>query len=78
MAKNKYDWVFLMEWASTFILIIGCMLTSFNYYPVNLYFSLAGNFGWAIVSIKWRKWSLLVIQGVVSMIYIFGVISVLK
>jgi hypothetical protein len=77
MDKNKYDWVFWTEWISTAVLICGVTLTAFNIYPTNLYLNLLGNFGWAIVSIAWRKWSLLVIQGVVSIIYIVGVYSTL-
>lgn len=69
------DKVFWTEWGSTAILIVGVILTSFNIFPLNIYFSLAGNAGWAIVSIAWRKWSLLVIQGVVSAIYFVGLIS---
>jgi hypothetical protein len=71
------NWVFWAEWISTAVLICGCILTAFNIYPLNIYLSLAGNFGWAIVAVEWRKWSLLVIQGVVSIIYIAGVVKVL-
>lgn len=73
MDNTKYGWVWWAEWISTAILIIGCVLTALNIYPANLYWSLAGNFGWAIVGTVWRKWSLLVIQAVVSVIYIAGV-----
>jgi len=72
---NKYGWIWWVEWISTVILITGCMLTSINQYPANLYLSLIGNFGWIIVAIKWRKWSLLVIQAVVSVIYIAGIFN---
>ena len=60
MLRNK-DWLFWTEWVSTAILIAGVTLTSFNIFPANLYLGLIGNFGWTIISIKWRKWSLLVI-----------------
>jgi hypothetical protein len=69
------DRMFWMEWSSTFILIIGVVLTSFNIFPANVYFSLLGNVGWAIVSVAWKKWSLLVIQAVVSIIYLIGLIA---
>jgi len=69
------DKVFWTEWGSTAILIVGVILTSFNIFPLNIYFSLVGNAGWAIVSIIWKKWSLLVIQAVVSIIYFIGLVS---
>jgi hypothetical protein len=75
MEFPKYSWVWWMEWISTSVLIVGCILTAMNYFPSNLYLSLAGNFGWAVVAVMWRKWSLLVIQAVVSIIYIAGVIG---
>lgn len=69
------DRVFWMEWLSTLVLIVGVVLTSFNIFPINIYFSLAGNAGWAVVSIVWKKWSLLVIQTVVTVIYTIGIVS---
>lgn len=67
------DWTWYMEWLSTAILIVGVALTAYNIYPANIYWSLAGNAGWAIVALAWRKWSLLTIQGVVTLIYIAGI-----
>jgi hypothetical protein len=75
---NKYDWVFYMEWFATAILVIGVVFTSFNIYPINLYLSLAGNLALAIVGWQWRKWSLLVTQGTVTVIYLAGIYSVWK
>lgn len=72
MVDKKYDWVFWMEWLSTVVLMIGVIYTSLNIYPTNVYWSLAGNCGWAIVAIAWRKWSLFVIQFILSAIYIVG------
>lgn len=72
IAKDKMFWT---EWGSTAILIVGVVLTSFNIFPLNVYFSLAGNVGWAIVSVAWRKWSLLAIQAIVSLIYFVGLFN---
>jgi hypothetical protein len=76
MNKNKYDWIFFMEWFGTLIVLIGVAMTSFNIYPANLYFGLLGNFIWTIVGWKWRKWSLLVIEAAISILYIAGILSV--
>jgi hypothetical protein len=64
----------ILEWASTAILIIGIVLTAVNIYPLNIYVQLVGNAGWALVAYIWRSWSLLVIQFVACIIYIFGLV----
>jgi hypothetical protein len=67
--------IFYVEWVSTFILIVGVILTSWNIYPLNIYLSLVGNLGWFIVGIAWRKLSLIIIQIVLTLIYIAGIMS---
>ena len=62
-----------LEWSSTAILIAGVALTAYNIYPMNIWLSLIGNFGWFIVGWMWKKYSLMVIQIIVSIIYIMGV-----
>lgn len=64
-----------MEWGSTVILIIGVALTAYNIYPLNVWLSLAGNFGWFVVGWMWRKYSLLTIQVVVTIIYVAGLFN---
>jgi len=71
----KLDWVFILEWASTFVLLIGVALTALNIYPLNLYVSIAGNLGWLIVASVWRKWSIITVQFVVVLIYVIGLIG---
>ena len=66
---------FFFEWGSTFILLCGAALTSLNIYPMNVFLSLAGNLGWLVVSLIWRKPSLIVIQLVISFIYVAGLID---
>lgn len=67
---------FVLEWAITVILIVGVALTSFNIFPLNLWISLVGNIGWLYLGWVWRKWSLLVVQLVITAIYIIGLISI--
>lgn len=66
---------FIIEWLSTTVLIIGVALTAWNVHPLNVYVSIIGNFGWLIVALMWRKWSIITVQVVVVMIYLFGMIS---
>jgi hypothetical protein len=61
------------EWLATFVLIVGVYLTAVNNYPMNIYFSLAGNFMWMVLGIMWRKPSLITIQLVVTVIYFYGI-----
>ena len=66
---------FVLEWASTVLVIIGACLTAWNIYPLNIMFQFVGNIGWFAVGYMWRKWSLMTIQAVISVIYITGLIS---
>lgn len=71
LVNKSLEW--WLEWGSTAILIVGVALTAYNFYPLNIWFSLAGNFGWFIVGWIWKKYSLMVIQIIISIIYIMGV-----
>lgn len=71
MAKYE-SWI---EWISTAILIVGVALTAYNIYPLNVYVSFVGNFGWVIVGLLWKKWSLIIIQVIISIIYIGGLLQ---
>ena len=66
---------FIIEWASTIILIAGVALTSFNIYPVNLWVSFVGNAGWLLLGWMWKKWSLFIVEAVITAIYIIGLYS---
>jgi hypothetical protein len=71
----KIDKMFFLEWGSTAILLVGVYLTAINLYPINVYISLVGNFGWLLVAILWRKWSLLTVQLVIVALYMYGVLT---
>lgn len=66
---------FVIEWASTALLIAGVTLTAFNIYPLNVWVSLIANLGWLLVAFYWRKWSLGIVQLIVSGIYVLGIIK---
>lgn len=71
--NKSLEWWF--EWGSTAVLIIGVTLTAYNIYPLNVWLSLAGNFGWFVVGWMWKKYSLLTIQVVLTIIYVAGLIQ---
>jgi hypothetical protein len=66
---------FILEWISTALVIIGAVLTAWNIYPLNIMFHFVGNLGWFVVGYMWRKWSLMTIQAVITVIYIVGLVS---
>lgn len=69
----KYEKVY--EWSATAVLIIGVVLTSWNIYPLNIYFSLLGNVMWLVLGVMWKKMSLLAVQILITVIYIAGIIK---
>lgn len=66
---------FILEWTSTALVIVGAVLTAWNIYPMNLAVQFVGNVGWFAVGYMWRKWSLMTIQLIISIIYVSGLIS---
>jgi len=64
-----------MKWASSITLIIGMVLTSANFYPLNMYFQLTGIIGWLIVGMLWHDRSLVFLNGVGATIFISAIIS---
>jgi hypothetical protein len=68
----------ILEWTSTAVLLVGVYLTAVNIYPMNVYISLIGNFGWLVVAVLWRKWSLLTVQLVIVALYAYGMLSTLN
>ena len=68
---------FWLEWTATAVLIASVALTAFNIYPLNVVVGLLGNLGWLAVAFVWKKWSLLVVQVVITLIYLSGVIKYL-
>ena len=71
----RQPWTWWFEWSITALLIAGVVLTSFNIYPVNLYVLLVSNIGWMIQAVFWHKHSLFVVQGVITAIYVVGIID---
>jgi hypothetical protein len=65
----------IFEWTCTATLIAGVALTSFNVYPLNLWVSLLGNLGWLVLGWIWKKWSLILVEIVISTIYVVGIVD---
>ena len=67
------DWY--IKWASSFILLIGMLLTTHNIYPVNLIFHLLGVIGWMFVALLWNDRALIIINAVSISIFANGLLS---
>lgn len=67
-------YAFWIEWTSTIVLIVGVLLTSLNVYPLNLVFNFLGNLGWFAIGFLWRKWSLILVQTIILIIYFGGLL----
>jgi len=64
-----------IEWIATASFLISVALTSLNYYPEYLYASLITNLLWLITGIIWRKWSLIIVETIVCVMYTIGIIK---
>ena len=71
---EQVNYLFILEWLSTGVLLTGVALTAANVYPMNIYMSLLGNIGWLIVAWNWRKWSIITVQAVIVTIYLVGMV----
>jgi len=60
------------EWASTFFIIGGAILLSYNLEDMSAISYFIGSLGWCVTSILWKKWSLFVTNFVISLIFISG------
>jgi uncharacterized membrane protein len=65
---------FYLEWLATVITIVGAIFTSLNYYPMGPILLNLGAGIWLIVSIMWRKWSLIIINATLLLIYTVGLL----
>ena len=66
---------FIIEWSATVILLMSVALTSFNIYPLNIYVALLANVLWLWLGFIWKKWSLIIVEAVVVVIYLIGTVN---
>jgi hypothetical protein len=70
----KKDMTFYLKWLATAVTIAGAICTSVNIYPLGPALLNAGAFLWLIVAVKWREWSLIVINATLLAIYTIGLV----
>ena len=62
------------KWLST-AMAIGCAISaSFDWYPLNVWLGFLAGIGWTWVAWQWREWSLITINGLLTIVYGFGVV----
>lgn len=54
--------VFITKWMATFLLIVGNILSSFNFYPQCTVVLTMGSFLWLIVACVWKEKSLIILN----------------
>ena len=64
----------LTKWLGTIICLLGIGLTSFNYYPANIYFGLIGSALWTAAAIAQKDYALFLVEFVAVVMYATGVI----
>lgn len=64
-----------IEWIATTFFLISVVLTAVNIFPVNLYVSLVTNLLWLWTGLIWRKWSLIIVEAVVCVVYAAGILK---
>ena len=65
----------IIEWSSTVVLLAGVALTALNIFPLNIYVNFVGNMLWLATGLLWRKWSLVVVSTIISVMYGAGIMK---
>ena len=63
-----------LEWIATVILIAGTAVNSLGYYPEGPLLLCLGGLIWLVVAIRWRKPSLIVVNGVMLLTGVSGLL----
>ena len=65
----------LLKWTGTILCLIGIALTSFNIYPANVVFGLAGSALWTLAGFLQRDIPLFLVEAVAVIIYFIGMVT---
>ena len=67
-----------VKWLSTIFVLMGILLTNFNFYPVNIFVHGFGAFGWALAGYLSSDRALLTNFGLQIPIFLIGYINLLQ
>ena len=68
----------LIKWLGTIICLMGIGLTSFNFYPSNIYFGLIGSALWAFAGMALKDYPLFLVEFVSVCMYATGIWVMIK
>jgi membrane protein implicated in regulation of membrane protease activity len=63
-----------LAWTATAMVIVAALLASFNVYPLYVFMFTAASVLWTYVGWLWREKSLYVLNGILTLIYILGLL----
>jgi hypothetical protein len=64
----------ILKWTGCLAVVLGAAFTSLRIDPLNIYFLNLGAALYLIWSIRIREWNLVIVNGVLLAIYIFGLV----
>ena len=62
-----------LKWSSTFLVLVGILLTNLNIYPINIFFHGLGVVGWTISGFLSKDKAIMTNFGLQIPIFCFGV-----
>jgi hypothetical protein len=69
--RKPYQW---LAWLGTALIILGASLAAFNVFPAYIFVFIVGNGVWALAGWLWKEQSLVVLNIVITIIYVIGLI----
>ena len=69
--------MFYLKWSGTILCLIGIGLTSFNVFPLNIFFSLVGSGLWTWAAVLQKDKPLFLVELVAVLFYLAGVVNLL-
>ena len=70
-----HDLSWYIKWCSSFILLVGMVLTALDLTPINLGFHLVGVTGWFVVGYMWHDRAMMVVNAVATFIFLVGILT---
>ena len=64
-----------LKWFGSILLLTGLCFTSFNIYPLNLYFMTIGSVVWVSVGYYWKDGSIILLNSVGFIISVVGLMN---
>ena len=65
-----------LKWSGTILCLIGIGLTSFNIYPLNIFFGFIGSLLWSLAGVLQKDKPLFLVEFVAVIFYLFGILNI--